>query len=161
MSSVSIAYYCTTFYILVTQISALPSPAATFATSHNTIRNLECIKAGNVGPVCYDGALDGKPDPGAIEGKTACGTDPLQSGIVGIDFGRFGAQTGGYSPDNLCGHTVKLTNLANGMSTTAIIMDRISQNNGPQVDCAPDVNRALGGDGVHNIPSAQIQVTIE
>lgn len=128
----SITYYfiAVISVIIVTPISALPSPVATFATSYNTIRNLECIKAGNVGPACHDGAPDGVPDPGAIEGKTACGTDPLQSGIVGIDFGRFGAQTGGFSPDNLCGHTIHLKNLANGMSTTAIIMDSISQNNG-------------------------------
>ena len=152
--------------LLFNAVSGAPAPdaaasSASFSTSTNTIRNLACIRAGNTGPACHDGGA--YPDPGAIEGKTACGTDPLQPGIVGIDFNRFGEQTGKFSPTNLCGHSIKITRVdSNGKlwTTTGIIMDRISQNNGPQIDLASDLNLALGGNGKDNIENCQFRIEI-
>lgn len=152
------------FLFSTTLVFAAPAPdaaasAASFSTSTNTIRNLACIRAGNKGPACDDGGP--YPDPGAIGGKTACGSDPLKMGIVGIDFNRFGQQTGKPSSTNLCGRKIKITRIdSKGKVWTAIgtVMDRISQNNGPQIDLAPDLNKKLGGNGKDNIQNSQFKI---
>lgn len=142
--------------VLITLVQSAPQiPSFTFNTNFATVRGMECIKQNNYGPACHDGAPDGKPDPGAVFIKgiptTSCGNNALDTGIIGIHYGVFGAQTGGYSSQNLCGRKVTMTNNRNGKTANAVIMDRISQNNGPQVDLSSELNLALGGNGKDNI----------
>lgn len=102
-----------------------------FTAYKNTIRNLNCIRAGNKGPACNDGGAH--PDPGAwhVNGNptTACGTSALEEEIIGIHKEIFGAQTGGYASTNFCGKKIKVTNPATGKSITGVIKERISQVN--------------------------------
>ena len=158
----------TSIIFLLALVSAAPSPEAdtpkndqNFSPVKNTIRNLACIRSGNTGAVCHDG---GKiPDPGAVGGKTSCGTDALELGIVGIDHLRFGQQTGKFSPTNLCGRKIKITRVdskGKRWTTTGRVMDRIrrEQYEGPQIDLAPDLNKNLGGNGKDNIQNSQFRV---
>ena len=129
-----LAFTVSAIILSLTSVTATPAPFFNSAATYNTIRNLACIRANNQGPACHDGSPDGKPDPGAVHvnGKplTACGTDALELGIVGIDYNRFGKQTGYPDPQNLCNHKVKLTNKENGKVAWGVIKDRISQSNG-------------------------------
>ena len=79
--------------------SAPQIPPFTFNTNYATVRGMECIKQYNSGPACHDGAPDGTPDPGAVFIKgiptTSCGSNALDTGIIGIHYAVFGAQTGG------------------------------------------------------------------
>ena len=123
--------------------------AGDFTSPKNTIRNTACIRAGNKGAACNDGGA--YPDPGAQGGLTACGNNALDTGIIGIHKEIFGQQTGRPGPTNLCGKRVQITNPANGKSVIGIVMDRISQNQGPQVDLSTELNKGLGGNGKDNI----------
>lgn len=99
-----------------------------------------------------------------IQGQQTFAND---AGIVGLDpvhFGRISPDDG--PPTPLCGKQIKLTNPSNGKTVTGIVRDRVRtfQNPGPgqgnaldgspghsQVDIAPDLNIALGGNGKDNL----------
>ena len=131
--------------IFVTLVLAVPTPQGSGSyTAKITIR---------VGP---------ELDP--LNSATACdmsgqGTFNFDKGIVGLDPVHFGRDSDTGEPTSVCGKTVKLTNRANGQFVMGVVRDRVRnfQNPGPgkggdaQVDISPDLNIALGGNGVDNL----------
>ncbi|KAJ3260088.1 hypothetical protein HK103_001164 [Boothiomyces macroporosus] len=97
-------------------------------------------------------------------GQTQCGTSGTESTLVSLDSAHFGTQQNGIKSP-ICGKSVKLFNPATGKTVFGVAHDRIGTNPGPghaggsnQVDLAPGLNRALGGNGKDNLPNIQVQV---
>ncbi|KAJ3324321.1 hypothetical protein HDV06_000360 [Boothiomyces sp. JEL0866] len=97
-------------------------------------------------------------------GQTQCGTQGTEATLVSLDSAHFGTQNNGIKSP-ICGKSVKLYNPATGKTVFGVAHDRIGTNPGPghpggsnQVDLAPNLNRALGGNGKDNLANIQVQV---
>ena len=120
-----------------------------------TRRSIECITQG----VNCGGHVGAYQDPASKKYLTACGTSAIlaDANLVGINPSHFGWQTGKRSPGyNTCGNRVLITCTDfKGVTRTlnGIIHERITPDNGNQLDLNPLGLIALGGDpqGAHNL----------